>query len=74
MVVGMFSNETSGAALAAKINLRSSEEWALKRYLTIDDLEAVRKSQPTTFGTSTKSLTCALENARDEHYPVELLN
>ncbi len=45
-VVGVFPNETSAATLATEIVLRSSEEWALKRYLTMDALEAVRKPNP----------------------------
>ncbi len=36
----VFPNETS-ATLATAIALRSSEQWALKRYLTMDALEAV---------------------------------
>ena len=39
-VVGVFPNETSAATLATEIALRSSEEWALRRYLTMDALEA----------------------------------
>jgi len=39
-VVGVFPNETSASTLATEIALRSSEEWALKRYLTMDALEA----------------------------------
>jgi putative transposase len=46
-VVGVFPNEMSAAAtLATEIALRSSEQWALKRYLTMDDLEAVGKPYP----------------------------
>jgi putative transposase len=45
-VVGVFPNERSASALATEIALRSSEEWALKRYLAMDDLEAVRKLNP----------------------------
>jgi len=45
-VVGVFPNETSAATLATEIALRSSEEWALKRYLTMDALEAVEKPNP----------------------------
>lgn len=45
-VVGVFPNETSAATLATEIALRSSEEWALKRYLTMDALEAVGKPNP----------------------------
>jgi len=40
-VVGVFPNETSASALATEIVLRSSEEWALKRYLVMDALTAV---------------------------------
>ena len=39
-VVGVFPNETSASTLATEIALRSSEEWALRRYLTLDTLEA----------------------------------
>jgi putative transposase len=45
-VVGVFPNETSAATLATEIALRSSEQWALKRYLTMDALEAVEKPNP----------------------------
>lgn len=45
-VVGVFPNETSASVLATEIALRSSEQWALKRYLTIDALEAVGKPNP----------------------------
>ena len=45
-VVGVFPNETSAASLATEIALRSSEEWALKRYLTMDALETVEKLNP----------------------------
>jgi putative transposase len=38
-VVGVFPNETSASTLATEIALRSSEEWALRRYLTMDALE-----------------------------------
>jgi putative transposase len=39
-VVGVFANETSASTLATEIALRSSEEWALRRYLTLDSFEA----------------------------------
>ena len=45
-VVGVFPNETSESTLATEIALRSSEEWALKRYLTMDAPEAVGKPNP----------------------------
>jgi putative transposase len=45
-VVGVFPNEASASALATEIALRSSEQWALKRYLTIDALEAMEKPNP----------------------------
>ncbi len=38
-VVGVFPNETSAATLATEIALRSSEQWALRRYLAMDVLE-----------------------------------
>ncbi|WP_233452045.1 transposase [Rubrobacter xylanophilus] len=45
-VVGVFANESSAATLATEIALRSSEEWALRRYLTMDALEAAEKPNP----------------------------
>lgn len=45
-VVGVFPNERSAATLATEIALRSSEEWALRRYLTMDALEAIGKPNP----------------------------
>jgi putative transposase len=45
-VVGVFPNETSASTLATEIALRSSEEWALRRYLTTDALDAVEKPNP----------------------------
>jgi putative transposase len=45
-VVGVFPNETSASTLATEIALRSSEEWALKRYLTMDALETAEKPNP----------------------------
>jgi putative transposase len=45
-VVGVFPSETSAATLATEIVLRSSEEWALRRYLTMDAVEAIGKPNP----------------------------
>jgi transposase-like protein len=45
-VVGVFPNETSASTLATEIALRSSEEWALKRYLTMDTFEGIEKPNP----------------------------
>ena len=45
-VVGVFPNEASASTLATEIALRSSEQWALKRYLTMDALEAMVKPNP----------------------------
>jgi putative transposase len=45
-VVGVFPNETSAATLATEIALRNSEQWALKRYLTMDALEEAKKPNP----------------------------
>lgn len=45
-VVGVFPNETSASTLATEIALRSSEEWALKRYLTMGTLKTVEKPNP----------------------------
>jgi putative transposase len=42
-VVGVFPHEMSAVALMTEIALRSSEQWAVKRYLTMDALEAVGK-------------------------------
>ena len=45
-VVRVFPNETSASTLATEIALRSSEEWALRRYLTMDVLEEAEKPNP----------------------------
>ena len=45
-VVRVFPNERSASTLATEIALRSSEEWALKRHLARDVLEAVGKPNP----------------------------
>jgi transposase-like protein len=45
-VVGVFPNEMSAATLATEIILRSSEEWALRRYLSMDALKAVENLNP----------------------------
>jgi len=45
-VVGVFPNEVTASTLATEIALRSSEEWALKRYLTMDALKAAGKPNP----------------------------
>jgi len=45
-VVGVFPNETSAQTLGTEIMLRSSEEWALKRYLNMEALEAVENPNP----------------------------
>jgi transposase-like protein len=45
-VVGVFPNETSAATLATAIVLRSSEEWALRRYLAMDALEGAKTPNP----------------------------
>ena len=45
-VVGVFPTETSASTLATEIALRSSEEWALRRYLTIDLLEEAENPNP----------------------------
>jgi hypothetical protein len=41
-----FPNEVSAATLATEISLGSSEQWTLKRYLTMDALEAIRRPNP----------------------------
>jgi transposase-like protein len=45
-VVRVFPNESSASTLATEIALRSSEEWALKRYLKMDALVAIGKPNP----------------------------
>jgi hypothetical protein len=45
-VVGVFPNEMSASTLAKEIALRSTEQGALKRYLTMDALEAMEKPKP----------------------------
>jgi putative transposase len=45
-VVGVFPNERSASTLTTEIALRSSEQWALKRYLAMDALEALEKPNP----------------------------
>ena len=45
-VVGVFPNETSASTLATEIALRSSEEWALRRYLTMDALQGAERPNP----------------------------
>ena len=45
-MVGVFPNETSASTLTTEIALRSSEEWVLRRYLTIDPLETAEKPNP----------------------------
>jgi putative transposase len=45
-VVGVFPNEVSASTLATEIALRSTEQWALKRYLRMDALEALEKPNP----------------------------
>ena len=45
-VVGVFPSETSASVLVTEIALRNSEQWALKRYLTLDTLETVVKPNP----------------------------
>ena len=52
-VVGVFPNESSAATLATEIALRSSEEWTLRRYLTMEALASLGKTKPTTFETMT---------------------
>jgi transposase-like protein len=45
-VVGVFPTETSASTLATEIALRSSEEWALRRYLTMDAFDEAEKPNP----------------------------
>ncbi len=45
-VVGVFPNETSASTLTTAVVLRSSEEWALRRYLTMDALQGMDKPNP----------------------------
>jgi putative transposase len=44
-VVGVFPNESSAATLATEIALSSTEEWALRRYLTTETLQAGNQTQ-----------------------------
>jgi putative transposase len=45
-VVGVFPSETSASTLATAVVLRSSEEWALRRYLTMDALQGAEEPNP----------------------------
>jgi putative transposase len=45
-VARVFPNETSAQTLATEIMLKSSEEWALKRFLSMVTLETVEKPNP----------------------------
>jgi putative transposase len=45
-VVGVFPNEKSAGTLVTEIILRNSEEWLLKRYLSMEALEAAENSNP----------------------------
>ena len=45
-VVGVFPSETTASTLATEIALRSSEEWALRRYLVMDALQEAEKPNP----------------------------
>jgi putative transposase len=45
-VVGVFLCETSASTLATAVVLRSSEEWALRRYLRMDALGEVKEPNP----------------------------
>ena len=45
-VVRVFPDETSASALATAVALRSSEEWALRRYLTMGALKGAEKPNP----------------------------
>jgi putative transposase len=45
-VVSVFPSETSASTLATEIALRSSEEWALRRYLVMDALQEAEKPNP----------------------------
>lgn len=53
-MVGIFPNEASASTLATEIALRSSEEWTLSRYLTMEALETAENPKPTTFETLTR--------------------
>jgi putative transposase len=52
-VVGVFPNEVSASTLATEIALRSSEQWALKRYLTMGGPRGSGQPRPTTSETLT---------------------
>jgi putative transposase len=62
-VVAVFPNEVSASTLATEIALRSSEQWALKRYLTMDTFEALEK--PTTFETLTSNFSQSVKALRN---------
>jgi hypothetical protein len=63
-VAGVFPNETSASTLATEIALRSSEEWALKRYLTNGRHRGGGKTEPTMFETLTGSSVKLLNNQK----------
>jgi hypothetical protein len=62
-VVGVFPDETSAATISATeiALLRSSEQWALRRYLTMDILEEAKKPNPQ----HSRHRLCHLDSARD---------
>jgi len=64
-VVGALPNERSAATLMTEIALRSSEEWSLKRYLTMDALEVAKKPKPTTFETLTYEILLEFLDAHE---------
>ena len=43
-VVGIFPNETSAANLCTAVLLRVTEEWALKKYLDMEPLNAMKEA------------------------------
>jgi hypothetical protein len=55
-------NKVSAATLATEISLVGSKQCTLKRYRTMDALEAGKKIKPTTFKTSTCKVPLAHEN------------
>ena len=69
-----FPNVVSAATLATEISLGSSGQWTLKRYLTMDALEAVRRSypqpsrhRPTKYRLLTETVDCPSAMLCDQH-------
>jgi len=72
-VVGVIPNETSARTLVTKIMLKSSEEWALKRHLTMKALEAVEKPNPQTQDVERRSKGEAIKACIFHNFTVECI-